>query len=173
VTRLILLGGPTGVGKTTALKNLQDRIPATALLDADDVWRVSGDIATPENREIAIGNVVSVMRGYFAAGCENGILSWVFARSLLYQPVLDGLQDLVEHTQMLYLTCSRASLEARLRQRGEPEKLAYAMTRLKLIQDLPFPKLDTTDLDPNDVAEQIVRIISNLQKDLRQQETDE
>ena len=99
------------------------------------------------------------MRGYFAAGCRTGILSWVFARSLLYQPVLDGLQDLVARTQMLYLTCSRDSLEARLRQRGEPEKLAYALTRLDLIQDLPFPKLDTTDLDPNDVAEQIIRVL--------------
>ena len=157
--RLILLGGPTGVGKTTALRNLQDRIPGTALLDADDVWRVSADIATADNRAIAIGNVVSVMRGYFAAGCRTGILSWVFARSLLYQPVLDGMQDLVEGTEMLYLICSREALEARLQQRGEPDKLAYALSRLELINDLPFPKIDTTFLTPDEVAEQVGRSI--------------
>ena len=159
MSRLVLLGGPTGVGKTTALRNLQDRSPATAVLDADDVWRVSADLASTDNRDIAIGNVLAVLRGYFAAGCQTGILSWVFARSQLYQPVLDGVQDLVERTEMLYLICSREALDARLRQRGEPEKLAYALSRLELIEDLPFPKIDTTNLTPDEVAEEISRAI--------------
>ena len=90
--RLGISGAP-GVGKTTALEHLQGRLTSAALLDADHVWRVSDDLAIPENRSSAIGNVVSVMRGYFEAGCETGVLSWVFARDLLYQPVLDGLSD--------------------------------------------------------------------------------
>ncbi len=159
MARLILLGGPTGVGKTTALKNLQGRAKGIALLDADDVWRVSDDLASPANRDIAIGNVVSVMRGYFEAGCGTGILSWVFARALLYQPVLDGLNDLVDSAEMLYLISSPEALENRLEERGEPEKLAYALTRLELIDDLPFPKLDTTDLCPAEVADQICTMV--------------
>jgi broad-specificity NMP kinase len=159
MARLILLGGPTGVGKTTALRNLENRSPGTAVLDADDVWRVADDLASPENRDIAISNVLAVMRGYFAAGCQTGILSWVFARSQLYQPVLGGLEDTVERTELLYLICSREALAARLQQRGEPEKLAYALSRLELIEDLPFPKIDTTTLTPEEVAEQISRSI--------------
>ncbi len=161
MTRLVLLGGPTGVGKTTVLRHLQgSRSPGTALLDADDVWRVSDDLAVPENRDMAIGNVISVMRGYFSAGCETGILSWVFARSLLYQPVLDGLEDLVDTADMLYLVSSPEALESRLLARGEPDKLAYALTRLELIDALPFPKLDTTDLNSNQVADQVADRIS-------------
>ncbi len=157
VTRLVLLGGPTGVGKTTALRNLHGRTTGTAVLDADDVWRVSDDLATPENRAAAIGNVVGVMRGYFAAGCNTGILSWVFARSLLYQPVLDGLKDVVARSELLYLTCSGEALEARLGQRGEPEKLAYGLSRLELIDQLPYPKIDTTNLGPEEVVERIMQ----------------
>jgi ABC-type cobalamin/Fe3+-siderophores transport system ATPase subunit len=155
MARLILLGGPTGVGKTTALKNLHDRAQGVALLDADDVWRVSKNLAIPANRHIAITNVVSVMRGYFEAGCQTGILSWVFARARLYQPVLDGLADLVDSTEMLYLISSPEALEARLLARGQPELLAYGLTRLELIEELSFPKLDTTDLSPTEVADQI------------------
>jgi len=155
MARLVLLGGPTGVGKTTALKNLQGRLSGVALLDADDVWRVSDDLGVPENREIAIGNTISVMRGYFEAGCETGILSWVFARALLYQPVLDGLEDLVDSTQVLYLISSPQALEARLLARGQPELLDYSLSRLALIDALPFPKLDTTDLSPGEVADRI------------------
>lgn len=157
--RLILLGGPTGVGKTTALASLRNRLSNSALLDADDVWRVSAELAVAENRDIAIGNVISVMRGYFAAGCQTGILSWVFARASLYQPVLDGLSDLVEASEMLYLICSPQALESRLLARGEPEKLAYALSRLELINELPFPKLDTSDLEPEEVADGICAAI--------------
>ena len=159
MARLILLGGPVGVGKTTILRKLQNSAPGIAVLDADDVWRVSNDIGTPENRDIAIGNVIAVMRGYFNAGCETGILSWVFARSELYQPVLDGLDDLVDTTEMIYLISSPDALESRLRERGEPEKLAYSLTRLELIEALPFTKLDTTDLTSDEVAIQIGKMI--------------
>lgn len=155
MARLILLGGPTGVGKTTVLRKLQDCAPGIAVLDADDVWRVSADIGIPENRDIAIGNVVAVMRGYFNAGCETGILSWVFARSQLYQTVLDGLGDLVDTTEMIYLISTPEALKSRLLERREPQKLAYSLTRLELIQALPFPKLDTTDLKPDEVARHI------------------
>ena len=155
MARLILLGGPTGVGKSTALKHLQGRIPNSALLDADDVWRVSKDIAVSPARPIAIGNVVSVMRGYFAANCEVGILAWVFARSALYQPVIDGLDDLVDSAKLIYLISDLPTLESRLAARGDTKRFEYAKSRLSLIDALPFTKIDTSNLSPIEVADRI------------------
>jgi hypothetical protein len=153
LARLVLLGGPPGVGKTTALKALEDRIPGMALLDADDVWRVSSGLAIPPERQAAIVHVVSVMRGHFEAGCDIGLLSWVFARSELYQPVIDAMEDLVDAVQMLYLIAQPETIAARLTKRREPGKIEYAMSRLALIESLPFQMLDTTDLTPTQVAD--------------------
>ena len=37
MSKLVLLGGPTGVGKSTTLQLLRDRLPKLSLLDADDI----------------------------------------------------------------------------------------------------------------------------------------
>ena len=155
MAKLVLLGGPTGVGKTTALKQLEGRMSSAALLDADDVWRVSPDLGTPGNRKVAIQNVVSVLHGYFEAGCDVGLVSWVFARPELYQPVVDALRGQVDLIQMLYLIAEPKVIETRLQERGEPEKLEYALSRLVLIKSLPFVMLDTTHLAPVQVADWI------------------
>ena len=153
--KLILLGGPTGVGKTTTLRGLQGRFDDSALLDADDVWRVGSKLAIPQNRSIAIRNVTNTMRGYFEANCELGIVSWVFARPELYQPVINALTDYVDSIQQLYLIADPETLEARLRERGEPDRIEYALSRLELIRSLPFTKLDTTNLSQDQVVERI------------------
>ena len=155
--KLVLLGGPPGVGKSTVLLELQDRDPDLALLDADDVWRVSTGLDTVDNGRFAIRNVVSVMRGYFEAGCSVGLTSWVFARPELYQPVIDGLEDLIDSVQMLYLVADAGSIESRLQKRGETGKLKYALNRMALIESLPFTRLDTTFLTPSQVADCVYR----------------
>ena len=108
MTKLVLLGGPTGVGKSTVMRLLENRINYAAILDADDVWRVSKELALEQNRHIALSNVISVMRGYFEGGCETGILSWVFARSALYDPVIAGLEDRVDSINHIYLVSTLA-----------------------------------------------------------------
>ena len=156
MARLVLLGGPTGVGKSTVMALLEKRIPNGALLDADDVWRVSKELSIEGNRNMALSNVIAVMRGYYQAGCETGILSWVFARSALYQPVIDGVGDLVEVVDQIYLTATKEELKHRLCARGDENRFAYSLSRLELINSLPYKKIDTTSLRPEAVADEIV-----------------
>ncbi len=154
--KLVLLGGPTGVGKSTVMRLLENRIPHAALLDADDVWRVSKELTVEQNRHIALSNVISVMRGYFEGGCETGILSWVFARSALYGPVIAGLEDMVDSVDQIYLVSSLAEIRRRLHERGDEARYEYSKTRLELIDALPFPKIDTSQMTPERVATAIV-----------------
>ena len=159
MSRLVLLGGPTGVGKSTTLARLLNKLPKLALLDADDVWRISDDLAVEGTRKFAIGNVVSVLQGYTLAGCETAILGWVFARSLLYEPVIAGLKGSFDETHQLYLTASPEALRVRLESRNELHRLDYSISRLELIEKLPYPKIDTTGLSPDDVVARVVEHI--------------
>ena len=142
------------------MRGLQGRFDRSALLDADDVWRVGSALAVPENRHIAIRNVTSAISGYFEAGCELGVVSWVFARAELYQPVIDALSNRVDSIQQIYLVAAPEILAARLTERGDAGRTAYALSRLELIQALPFTKLDTSHLNPTQVVERICQAIA-------------
>lgn len=163
MTKVVLLGGPTGVGKTTALKLLEDRLPRSAILDADHVWRISQDLAVEGTRSIALSNVIGVIQGYVQAGCEVAILSWVFARPQLYEPVIDGLFDSVDSIHQLYLIASPEVLRQRLANRQDSHRADYSISRLELINQLSYPKIDTTHLPPAEVADQIITHIGKLQ----------
>jgi len=160
--KLILLGGPTGVGKTTTLRLLEKKLPDSGVLDADDVWRISDSLAVEGTRKIAIANVVAVMRGYFQAGCQTGVLSWVFARPLLFEPVIAGLEDVVDSVHFLYLIASTEVLEQRLAQRQDSHKFDYSLSRLDLIAKLPYANMDTSELSPEEVADSVIAYISQL-----------
>lgn len=162
MSKLILLGGPPGVGKSTALRELETRLTRAAVLDADDVSRISRELVVEEHRYIALTNVIAVMRGFFLAGCELGVLSWVFARSALYDPVIAGLKDVSESVDFLYLVASPDVLEQRLTKRQDLHKLDYAMSRLKLIEALPYTKIDTSDLSSIEVADRLVEEIAKV-----------
>ena len=162
MSKLVLLGGPTGVGKSTTLESLENKLPKLALLDADDVWRISEDLAVEGTRSIAISNVVRVLQGYFQAGCDTAILCWVFARSPLYEPVIAGLKDTCDAIHQLYLVASPDALQARLGSRNSLDRLEYSISRLKLIEKLPYPQIDTTNLSPNNVADRIVEHLRAL-----------
>lgn len=157
---LILLGGPPGVGKSTVLRLLDGRLSHTALLDADDVRRISPDLASTIDPHYGVNNVVAVLRGYFAAGVARCVVAWVFARPALYLPVIAGVADLTSTHRQLYLTASKDALTRRLVTRGRPELVDYALGKRTLIANLPYRQIDTTTLAPTAVADRLAREIA-------------
>jgi len=161
---LVLLGGPVGVGKSAAMDVLRDRMPGLGLLDADDVWRVSGDITDAARQQFWHANVNSVLRNYLQAGVDTCIISWVFARSELYQPIIDGLEGYVDDMIQLYLVASPEVIKNRIRRREDrrnagvdiEQLIDFSLGRLEMIRRLPFDKIDTSLMTPLEVADAIL-----------------
>ena len=49
-TRLILIGGPQGVGKTAGARELFSGFSGSAWLDGDDVWRMNPPMKSSATR---------------------------------------------------------------------------------------------------------------------------
>jgi hypothetical protein len=155
--KLVLIGGPPGVGKTSVLPHLLRAFERCAGLDADDVWRVHPFEVGGPARGIPDRNVTAVLRGYLEAGYPFVFLTWVLARPRKIERILAGLEGLYGSALVLHLVASRAALEERVRaKRGERGlTLDYALAKLAEIEGLPFPKIDTTHLAPEAVAREI------------------
>ena len=144
MSRLVLLGGPPGIGKSTIIKD--PLFNNYTCLDADVIWPPSRS----GKRSEAISTIVSAVDSELSAG-QTVILAWVFARSALYQPFIDRFAPTV-HIQQIYLVCESLALQERLQVRNTPELLTYAIGKLNLIQALPFDKIDTTNMEATGVA---------------------
>lgn len=142
--RLVLLGGPPGIGKSTVIKDPQ--LNKYICLEADQICppRRSG------YRSEVISTIVSAVDRKLSAG-RTVILAWVFARSALYQPFIDHFPPKFQ-IQQIYLVCEPKVLQEKLHGRNTPELSKYALVKLNLIEALPFDKIDTTDMAARDVA---------------------
>lgn len=158
MSKLVLIGGPPGVGKTTVIGHLEHAFERCACLDADDAWRVHPrELVDERLRPIAVGNVVAVLRGYLEAGFPLVLLTWVLADPKMIERILKGLDGLYGSALILHLVASREVLEDRFRRkRGGGKLMDYALFKLSQIEALPYPKIDTSDLASEAVSERIV-----------------
>lgn len=157
MSKLVLIGGPPGVGKTSVLAYVERAFDRCACLDADDAWRVQPSEIVESIRPIAERNVASVLRGYFDAGYPLVFLGWVLANPRLIERLLRTLAGLYTSTLILHLVASPEALRSRCaRQTDRPRPIEYALLKLKQIEQLPYPRIDTTYLGAEAVADLIV-----------------
>ena len=160
MSKLVLLGGAPGVGKTTLLKYLPRVFENCACLDADDVWRVQPIEIDEAHRAIAVDNVVAVLRGYLTAGYSLVFLGWVLARPEMVDRVLAGLEGLYESSLLIHLVAAPEALATRSREKLERGLLVdYQALKVRQIEALPTTKLDTTSLEPAAVAAEIRTLV--------------
>ena len=154
--KLLFLGGPPGIGKTTVAPLLAAALEPCAWVDADDLWRIHPFAMTDAAKQMVESNIVHVLGGFLRAGYPRVFMTWVLHRSDLIERLLEPLQ--VEAAQVVHLTAEPACLRARLASRPEQPSASRALERLAQIQALPYAKLDTTELSPLQVAAELQRI---------------
>ncbi len=142
---LILLGGPPGVGKSSVCARLSTM--GWHHIEADTISPPDADV----ERTVSIDQVASQVEAELHQHSQI-VLSWVFARPELYLPFSERFADAPDLHQM-YLVCSETQLRNRLKSRNSSNLLQYSLSRLQLINELSFEKIDTTNMEVNSVAD--------------------
>ena len=169
--RLILVGGPMGVGKSAVCRALLERLQPGIHLDGDWCWNMRPFSVTEETKALVLDNICWVLaRDLACPQLEYVIFSWVLHRQeildgILSRLPLDGVDvvsvSLLASPEQLRLRLERDMAQGRRPRDGVVERsLAY----LPLYQQLDTWKLDTTGVAPVETAEQIC---SRLSKDGR------
>lgn len=86
---LILLGGPMGVGKTTAGRLLRDKLAPAFFLDGDWCWDMSPFDPCEENRRMVLDNIAHLLAAFLDnPGCGAVVFCWVMDRPEIIRDVL-------------------------------------------------------------------------------------
>lgn len=161
---LYLIGGPMGVGKTTACKALKQLLPRAVMLDGDWCWDADPFVVTAETKAMVEDNICHLLNNFLACSAyENIIFCWVMdlpeiAASLLARLHTDGCRVV-----QLSLVCSQEALAERLERDiaaglRQPDILPRSLARLPRFDALDTVKLDTTALTPQQTAQAIAQL---------------
>jgi len=157
---LIIVNGAPATGKSAVVRHLHARLDNSALLDADDVWRINPFEVNDRTRKLAEDNITSVLRHYIEAGYEYVILAWVLHDHAIIDHLLGGLKDLAKLIHVFTLVAYEQVLLDRMRNDpGRTTDPQLALRRLRQTKSLNTQKIDTSSTSPEDVADVILRTL--------------
>lgn len=160
LTKLIIINGPPGVGKSTIGNLLFSRLQNSAILDGDEVWRINPFEVTDRTRDIVERNIAFVLRSYIEANYEYVILVWVLHQQSIIDRLLSKLDNLKFKAHVFTLICDEETLLERRRRQGKKGKeLEVALDRLRQSLMLETEKLDTSALKPDEIVDMIMESV--------------
>ncbi|OUP38832.1 AAA family ATPase [Olsenella sp. An188] len=158
---LYLVGGPMGVGKSTACRELNRMLPRSVLLDGDWCWQADPFQVTPETKAVVLDNICHALGNFLRCDAyENVILCWVMHERAIVKEILARLPiaECDAGVRWVSLVASEEELRGRIeRDVGaglrEADTVERALAYLPLYRELGSELVDTTGRSPREVAE--------------------
>lgn len=94
--RLYMIGGPMGVGKTAACRQLQQLLDRSVFLDGDWCWDAHPFQVTEETREMVLENISFLLNSFLRCSAyDHVIFCWVLHRREIWEDLLRRLTGAV------------------------------------------------------------------------------
>ncbi|WP_461226031.1 AAA family ATPase [Lacticaseibacillus suihuaensis] len=164
--RLILIGGPMGIGKTTLGRYLVDHSSDRAVfLDGDWCWAMHPWDFSTENKKMVMTNIQFLLNAFIAnSRFDTIVFVWVMHQQAIIDSLLDGLRgDFTAYSVSLVAT--PAELTRRFEQDvaagvREQAALAETLARLPLYDAVASLKLDVTGFDCAESAARLLALVA-------------
>jgi len=167
VKKLILILGPNGVGKSTASAALLRALPNCASIDSD-AMRMMNPARGKEVIAVQKQNILALMRNYFRASFVEYVIfpyGYHAHRKTMLEDIIGELKAEFEFEIItILLTCSENENIRRMQNDGRnDERITYSIKNTRTIFDgLDCPKIDTTELLPEQTAERMIEILRGI-----------
>ena len=168
--RLILIGGPMGVGKTTVGRALQNQLPNSVFLDGDWCWDANPFTVTEETKAMVLENIRFLLGQFLRCSVyETVIFCWVMHQQIIVDAILSGLELDGVQVRAVSLTAQPDELRRRLEHDvaaglRSPDVVERGLAYLECYGGLGTWKLDTTSLTPAEAARILEAQLTNQRK---------
>ncbi len=161
-TRVIIVNGPMGVGKTTVGKLIAEKVPGTAFIDGDWCMDIHPFIGNRETKEMAADNILHMIGNYNrCSACGMVVLVWLMDDARVLKIILDGISEMGLQAKVFTLICD----ENELVKRWENDRACEWRTDEWLdvsLRSLPYfqadmDAFDTTGRSPASIADAVIR----------------
>ena len=156
--KLYLIGGPMGVGKTSACGYLKQLLPKSVFLDGDWCWDANPFQVTEETKAMVMDNICHLLGNFLrCAAYENVVFCWVLHQQDILDTILSRLPLAGVEVCQVSLLCEEESLRERLGRDvtagvRTADVVERSVARLPLYRRLRGEKLDVSHLTPEETA---------------------
>jgi len=167
--RLVVIVGPNGVGKSTAAREFVEQNARTAYVDSDWCRVINPFVFTQSTRKTVAENLYCLLRNYLLCSDVDTVVfthSWHGGRKEIYDSVIGRLRadGLAFEETVVILRCSREENVRRALADGRDEnRVQRGMAATFSFYDGDtYPKIDTTDMSPGQVARELGSLLETL-----------
>lgn len=163
--KLIFIGGPMGIGKTTVSKALAAEIDQSVFLDGDWCWDIHPFVVNEENKQMVMKNITFLLNSFLEnSTIETLIFCWVMHEQTIIEELLAGL-----NTPFIFHSFSLVSDEQTLTsqfikdiQQGirTIDGLESSLARLPLYQNLDTICIDTSSFSIEETVKRLLELSS-------------
>lgn len=162
--RLIVIVGPNAVGKTTTAKCIVEKLSRTAYVDSDWCRCMNPFPFSEMTKQTVTKNMYDLLYNYLnCEALENVVFtySWHGERKEIYDNLISGLKDtgLAFEKKVIILKCSEEENRNRAKRDGRDiARIERGMENtFSFYNGYSYPSVDTTDMTPEEVAEEIIK----------------
>ena len=165
--RLILVGGPMGVGKSAVCAALLERLRPGVYLDGDWCWNMRPFTVNTETKAMVLDNICAMLTRFLACGAlEYVIFGWVMHRQEIWDEICRRLPLSNVEVHRFVLLASPETLRQRVEQdiaagRQEAGAVERSLAYLSLYEAIEARKLLTDGLTPGEAADWIAARVQN------------
>ena len=159
--RLILVGGPMGVGKSRVCRCLQERLRPSAYLDGDWCWDMNPFRVTEETKAMVLDNIGTLLSRFLQCSeVEYVIFGWVMHQQGIVDEICGRLPLEGVSVRAFSLLAAPAVLEERLRRdiragKRQEDVIGRSLAYLPMYREMDTIPICTDNKSVEEISDEI------------------